>query len=290
MVWFYPDKSPFDENVLIGEPRQSYVGQPVKVLSATNFGGGTIKILVRSDSAPLGYAFVYPSDIEGGELIGQKKNPAKRDRCVRAVKRSLRKRAARGNAYAICARVNPSPGNPYGAGRMGRFVILARRRHGGSGKLLHYTGVGKFSDHGPVRVYGDWRGAAAAREKLQREYPILARYALMIRALPKSVGNVRRKNPETRADLARAAKALKDFSGHEASEVLRIKERPFKKGLVVGQLHGLLYGTVRDGRSENYIHRFRKSSRPLLAASDDGKSLRIVGGRFQFTEAGIEDR
>lgn len=61
-------------------------------------------------------------------------------------------------------------------------------------------------------------------------------------------------------------------------------------GLVVGELDGVLYSTTRDGKREKYIHRFRRKSRPLLAASHDGKTLRIVGGRFEFTEAGIEDR
>jgi hypothetical protein len=50
------------------------------------------------------------------------------------------------------------------------------------------------------------------------------------------------------------------------------------------------YTTVRDGKRERYIHRFRKKSRPLLAASSDGTSLQILGGEFEFTEAGIEDR
>lgn len=63
-----------------------------------------------------------------------------------------------------------------------------------------------------------------------------------------------------------------------------------QKGLVIGELDGVLYNTVRDGVPEKYVHRFRKSSRPLLAASADGTQLEIVGGRFQMTEAGIEDR
>lgn len=59
---------------------------------------------------------------------------------------------------------------------------------------------------------------------------------------------------------------------------------------MVGELDGVLYTTVRDGQTEKYVHRFRKKSRPLLATSHDGTQLGIVGGQFQFTEAGIEDR
>lgn len=63
-----------------------------------------------------------------------------------------------------------------------------------------------------------------------------------------------------------------------------------RRGLVVGELDGVLYTTVRDGNVEKYIHRFKKKSRPLLTARADGKQLGIVGGQFQMTEAGIEDR
>lgn len=83
---------------------------------------------------------------------------------------------------------------------------------------------------------------------------------------------------------------MADFSGHEATRLLRVRQPSVTKGLVVGTLDGVLYTAVRDNRREKYIHRFRKRSRPLLTASADGTQLDIVGGRFQFTEAGIEDR
>jgi len=162
------------------------------------------------------------------------------------------------------------------------------------GPVMYFTGE-RFSDHGQPKGFKLWWSAMKALRRLQAQFPLLKNYRLSV-AGPRGVTLVNsrrratRKNPETRENLAKAARRLKDFSGHEASEVLRVQERPFKKGLVVGQLRGLLYDTVRDGRSEGYIHKFRKSSRPLLAASEDGRSLRIVGGRFQFTEAGIEDR
>lgn len=106
----------------------------------------------------------------------------------------------------------------------------------------------------------------------------------------------RRRNPSPRgaieqdSELRQASRLLKDFSGHSPTEILRIDERPMRKGLVIGELDGVLYTTVRDGKVEKYIHRFRKPSRPLLTARADGTQLGIVGGRFQMTEAGIEDR
>lgn len=95
---------------------------------------------------------------------------------------------------------------------------------------------------------------------------------------------------ERDAELTQAARLLRDFSGHQPTEIMRIDEKPMRKGLVIGELDGVLYTTVRDGKVEKYIHPFRKKSRPLLTARADGKQLGIVGGRFQMTEAGIEDR
>jgi hypothetical protein len=83
---------------------------------------------------------------------------------------------------------------------------------------------------------------------------------------------------------------LADFSGHEPDKVKRVADPPIDVALAVGKLDGVLYSTVRDGKHERYIHRFKKSSRPLLAVSSDGKKMRMLGGAFQFTEAGIEDR
>jgi len=60
----------------------------------------------------------------------------------------------------------------------------------------------------------------------------------------------------------------------------------------VGTVDGVLYTTVRDGRTEKYIHEFRKKSRPhlaVLAVSHDGKQLFILGGGYTFTERGIVD-
>lgn len=61
-------------------------------------------------------------------------------------------------------------------------------------------------------------------------------------------------------------------------------------GLKIGHLDGVLYTTVRDGKTEKYIHKFKRSSRPLLAVSFDGKNLIMLGGAYQFTERGIVDK
>lgn len=85
-------------------------------------------------------------------------------------------------------------------------------------------------------------------------------------------------------------KLYRDFTGHEPTKVSAIKISVPDTGLQVGNCIGIIYETVRDGVKENYIHQFRKTSRPRFVVSSDGKTLLLLGGAFQFTEAGIEDR
>lgn len=93
-----------------------------------------------------------------------------------------------------------------------------------------------------------------------------------------------------RADKIRQASDLyQRFSGNLPEELLETTVEHFDVGMIVGECAGIMYDTNREGEEEKYIHRFRKSSRPLLVASSDGKSLGIVGGRFRFTERGITD-
>jgi hypothetical protein len=60
--------------------------------------------------------------------------------------------------------------------------------------------------------------------------------------------------------------------------------------LAIGEVLGIIYRTKRDGVMENYIHRFAKVSRPLLASTHDGKQLLLIGGSYNFTERGIVDK
>lgn len=80
-----------------------------------------------------------------------------------------------------------------------------------------------------------------------------------------------------------------DFRGHDADRMQRVKLANPKTGLVIGEMDGVLYTAVRDGQEEKYIHEFKSKNRPLLVASHDGSSLHIVGGKYEFTDRGIED-
>lgn len=91
------------------------------------------------------------------------------------------------------------------------------------------------------------------------------------------------------ANLARAQKLYRDFTGAQGTEVVKMElpKNP-REGLVFGELLVIGYRSMRDGKP--YAHEFRKSSRPLLVASHDGKQIVIVGGRYIFTDRGIEDK
>lgn len=163
------------------------------------------------------------------------------------------------------------------------WEIVTRR---GNGPLMHFDGR-KFTNNGRAKPYS-FRTASSKARSLLRKYAILRDkgYHVWLRKVVN-----RRRNPE---GLDEAAQKFEDFTGHDATKVLKVNQPHPTKGLVVGELDLIGYRVKREGvdggRMVRYGHRFRKSSRPLLAVSKDGNQLLIVGGRYEFTEAGIEDR
>jgi len=82
-----------------------------------------------------------------------------------------------------------------------------------------------------------------------------------------------------------------NFTGHQAEKAFKVPKPKIPDVMVaIGEVTGIMYSTIRDGKLEQYIHEFKKGSRPLFAVSHDGKSLVLLGGAFRFTERGIEDR
>lgn len=103
---------------------------------------------------------------------------------------------------------------------------------------------------------------------------------------------VRGENPSPRHNerIEQAKTLFGDFTGHEGEVVDIIKLREYDTAVCIGTLDFVGYTTVRDGVVEAYKHTFRKKSRPHLAVSQDGKQLFILGGGYEFTESGINDR
>lgn len=89
--------------------------------------------------------------------------------------------------------------------------------------------------------------------------------------------------------VAQAVKLYEDFSGHQADEYTPVKMPRVDVAMLIGEVEQIAYNTVRDGKKERYLHKFKASARPMLAASHDGKTLLIIEGDFEFTERGITD-
>lgn len=103
----------------------------------------------------------------------------------------------------------------------------------------------------------------------------------------------RKKNPippSQHAKVKEAIERFKDFTGMDPQHVDEYFVNNPDVGFVVGSLDGVLYSTVREGKAESYVHKFKKKSRPLLCSSHDGKTLIILGGEYDFTDRGIVDK
>lgn len=93
----------------------------------------------------------------------------------------------------------------------------------------------------------------------------------------------------SRRDVDKATKGFTRFTGMAAGGVATVPAQPSGVAFLIGSLDAVCYTAVRDGKTEKYIHRFKKAARPLLASSHDGQSLLILGGGYRFTERGIVD-
>lgn len=178
-----------------------------------------------------------------------------------------------------------------------KYIVTANPK----GEELFFTGS-KFTTQGEPRKFPNRAAARRAATYLIGRHPVLANARVAVRTtvsnpskrpMPKA-----RKNPSGygravegyTADLDRADDLLEQFSGTRSKEILRASKTPIKAGLVVGKLEGVMYSTDRGDGTEKFFHRFRRKSRPLLIADSDGSQLDIVGGRYEFTDKGIEDR
>lgn len=92
-------------------------------------------------------------------------------------------------------------------------------------------------------------------------------------------------------ELKQAMSLYKKFSGHEPELVGKVKITKMPEvGIIIGDLDGVAYETVRDNKKDKYFHKFNKKSRPLLCSSFNGAQLFIINGHYDFTEDGIVDK
>lgn len=98
------------------------------------------------------------------------------------------------------------------------------------------------------------------------------------------------KNPK---GAYQASRAYEDFSGHKATKAIKVVIELPESAVQIGKLVGVAYEATRDGVTERYFHEFKKSSQPVLgiACKSPGSKAQIVivGGKYTFTDHGIED-
>lgn len=149
-----------------------------------------------------------------------------------------------------------------------------------SGQRAYYTGEEPEafdSNKSRGKIYATAAHAQAAARMLARDKTLKPgwRYAVVVAA---------RANPES------AEKLYTDFHGEPPRHIKRRNLPQFSEGLEIGPVAAITYDTLRDGKNIRFEHEFSKRAAPLLIASDNGRTLALTGGRYQFTERGIIDR
>lgn len=102
----------------------------------------------------------------------------------------------------------------------------------------------------------------------------------------------RKKNPVKPSDYAKIKEAIERFQSFTGMTPEHLDEYIVEHpdvALSIGTLDAVSYTTIREGQLEKYEHKFKKSARPLLCSSFDGKQLIVLGGVYTFTDRGIVD-
>lgn len=97
----------------------------------------------------------------------------------------------------------------------------------------------------------------------------------------------RRRAPSIAAQKAAAARLYESFHGAKPAFRRMSAPKPAKALMSLGRLEAVIYQTP-DGK--RYKHEFRGASRPILAATHDGRRLVVQGGRYRMTWRGIVDK
>lgn len=179
------------------------------------------------------------------------------------------------------------------------FIVAVRTSDNRTG---YYTGSGfdtlkrnakRYQNRGIASIQGS-KFVGQQGVKIVGVYPATESDKKIKTELAKGVNAVkaRKKNPIRGSKKRRIRKAktlYKDFTGHEAKKMEVVTLPEYDTALKVGNVLGIMYDTVRDGKRERYIHEFKKSSRPALAVSHDGQQVYLIGGSYLFTDSGIND-
>jgi hypothetical protein len=99
-----------------------------------------------------------------------------------------------------------------------------------------------------------------------------------------------KRNPVPSGKIAKANSLYERFRDQKADGMTKVPAPDFSVGMVVGKVDVINYETIRAGKVERYTHKFKKSARPLLCVTADGKNFFSIDGNFEFTERGFLDK
>lgn len=90
-----------------------------------------------------------------------------------------------------------------------------------------------------------------------------------------------------KARIKQAARRYRDFHEQDPDRIDTVNFPAHDVVMQIGELTHIGY-LANDGK--NYLHKFRRASRPILAVSADGKQLYVLQGAYIFNDRGIVDR
>lgn len=94
----------------------------------------------------------------------------------------------------------------------------------------------------------------------------------------------------TARGLDKAGNAFRAFSGMEPGRLVEVKAGSVPRvAWLLGEMEEVLYNTERDGKRERYLHKFKKTARPLIAVDPETGSAFLVGGDYTVTDRGFTD-
>ncbi len=96
------------------------------------------------------------------------------------------------------------------------------------------------------------------------------------------------KNPQGRS-YKKAVSLYRDFTGENPRHLEDWDVVVPSHAMEVGKVTGIMYKARVDGQLQEFLHEFTGRSRPILAASSDGRQLLLLGGDYKMTERGIVD-
>lgn len=134
--------------------------------------------------------------------------------------------------------------------------------------------------------------ARQANPRAKAKHKPAARKATRKVTAPRKARAVK-KNPVTEANqqtmIEHAMALFQRFRLDDPKHIDDVVYKTPEVAMTIGFCDGILYTTKRNGKVERYKHEFKKSARPILASSWDGKQLVIIGGSYNFTQDGITD-